>query len=443
MSEASIVELLFAVGIVLAALALAGAGFRLVGRTTLGVLVAIVGVLALAAWVAFAFDPSRSLAVSAAGLTLATVAASASFAVAKAMARVGRLDAELDRAHARLAQSVDQLTEKQAAELEHVVVRTHAEAISRLAGEERRIADERRVLVVERERAAAAELSELVSRTQKQIEQRLQDWSMDLDRSADAMRARALALGERQKQLLGEAEARIAADAERLEGESEGQRAAVARLRADVQRAMEETITAARAELDQQAADRRRALHEIGERLRRRERELTEQVEREETEAVGRIQASLGDVQRRQVEQLERAVARSTSSLADEAAQQFAALIKGAREDAARRLARELDRAVAAFAREAESMLAERLAQIGDAGAQRLERRLEEITATLDRRRDEFVDALAARFSDVEGELRRRLAELAADAEAERAVLEARVQDLARRLDESASLRAR
>ena len=79
--------------------------------------------------------------------------------------------------------------------------------------------------------------------------------------------------------------------------------------------------------------------------------------------------------------------------------------------------------------------LAERLAHVGDAGAQRLERRLSEATAVLEEQRETRLHALDARIGEFEAELRRRLEELAADAEAERAVLEARVQELVRRLD--------
>jgi uncharacterized protein involved in exopolysaccharide biosynthesis len=56
----------------------------------------------------------------------------------------------------------------------------------------------------------------------------------------------------------------------------------------------------------------------------------------------------------------------------------------------------------------------------------------------LERQRDEWLTALDARIGEVEAEVRRRLDELTADAEAERAVLEARVQELLRRLDATA-----
>jgi hypothetical protein len=53
----------------------------------------------------------------------------------------------------------------------------------------------------------------------------------------------------------------------------------------------------------------------------------------------------------------------------------------------------------------------------------------------LEQQRDEWLTALDGRIGEVEADVRRRLDELAADAEAERAVLEARLQELLRRLD--------
>ena len=167
-----------------------------------------------------------------------------------------------------------------------------------------------------------------------------------------------------------------------------------------------------------------------------------EQIEREEVEAAQRIRAGFEDVQRRHIEQMARTVERATMTYADEATQQFAGLVKSSREDAARRLSRELDRAVETFAREAEVVLAERLAHVGDAGAQRLERRLAEAATSLERQRDEWMSALDVRIGELEHDVRRRLDELSADAEAERAVLEARLQELLRRADSTAAVRA-
>ena len=81
--------------------------------------------------------------------------------------------------------------------------------------------------------------------------------------------------------------------------------------------------------------------------------------------------------------------------------------------------------------------LAEQLAHVGDAGAQRLETRLNRITSTLERQRDEFVTALEQRFVHVEEELRRRADALTADTDAQRAVLEARLHEVSRRIDDA------
>jgi hypothetical protein len=438
----TVLQIAFAVGAVLAAGALAGAGFRLVGRIALALITTTVCALAVAAWVAFAFRSEGDIAVSAGGLTVAAVAAAASLALARANRRSARFDAELDRAQTKLSELVAAETAASTAELERLLTLARAESVSLLADQERRIAEERRATFLERERGAGEELTATLTQIQQQIEQRLQDWGRDLERSSDAMRARLFELAERQRQLTIDAESRIAADGDRLKAESEEQREAVVRLRGELQQALEETVAATRAEIEQHAGDRRRALHEIGERLRRRERELMEAIEREEGESLRRIQLNLADVERRQVEQLERSVSRAGAGFSDEATAQFGNLIKTAREDAARRLNRELDRAVTAFAREAEGVLAEQLAHVGDAGAQRLERRLSQITTALERQRDEFVATFDSRVADAENDLRRRLTELAADAEAERAVLEARLQELARRVDEAVSVRS-
>jgi len=137
------------------------------------------------------------------------------------------------------------------------------------------------------------------------------------------------------------------------------------------------------------------------------------------------------------VERLERVLDRAASSYSDAAAQQFADAVRASREATATRLSRELDRAVQSFAREAERVLAERLAHVGDVGAQRLEKRLGTVAAGLERQRAEAMTGFEQRLTTAEQELHRRLEGLAADAEAERAVLEARLHELARRIEET------
>jgi len=175
----------------------------------------------------------------------------------------------------------------------------------------------------------------------------------------------------------------------------------------------------------------------VAERLRRREVELRERVAAEEAEAIQRIQAGFADIERRQLDQLKRVVERTADSFSEAVSKQFAEAIRHSRDDAAQRLSRELDRAVAHFAKEAQGVLADRLAQVADAGGQRLERKLSQIGNNLEHERDELVADLQRRIADAEVALRAQVQALAADAEAERTALNARLQDLQRRIDET------
>jgi hypothetical protein len=437
-------EIGFAVAAGVAAFTLAGAALRFLPRWALVLLSLLVLGGAAAGWAMFALRHShpRDLALTAGGITACVVACGASLVVAWALARAADTDAHVADAQARLRELIDAESAERAAELERTLARARADSISLLAEEERRIAEERRTAFGDRERELVGSLTDALTATQMQVSQRLADWKVDLDRAADATKERLGELAERQKQLLADAGARLDADAERLSSESDAQRESLVRLRADLDKALEDMLVAARSEVEGEAAERRRALHELEERMRRREKELMERIEREEVEAAQRIRSGFEDVQRRQIEQLARTVERATTSYADEATQQFGALVKASREDAARRLARELDRAVETFAREAEVVLAERLAHVGDAGAQRLEKRLSEAAAALERQRDEWMSALDGRIGELEQDVRRRLEDLGADADAERAVLEARLQELLRRIDATAAVQS-
>jgi hypothetical protein len=435
-------DIVFAAGVVVAAVALAGATLRLLPRVVLGALTTLAFGAAVAGWVFYALRHDRQLAIAAGGLTGCTFAAAASLLLRRALVRVAETDVRLAEAQTRLGEQIDAEAAERAAELERTLARARADSVSLLIEEERRIAEERRKEFAERERQVGDVLTQALTSTQAQVEQRLADWAQDLDRAAETTKARIQELATHQKALLSDVELRLSADADRLAAESEDQRSALGRMRTELDKALEDALNAARVEVEGHAAERRRALHELDERMRRRERELLERIEREEVEAVQRIRAGFEDVGRRQIEQMERIVVRATSTYSDEAAQQFAALVKSGREDAARRLSRELDRAVEVFAREAEAVLAERLAHVGDAGAQRLERRLGEAANALERQRDEWMSALDSRIADLEADVRRRLEELGADADAERAVLEARLQELVRRFESAGALQS-
>lgn len=435
MALTTLFEIGFAAAAGVAALLLALAAFRKLGAWAITGVAAVIAGGAVAGWTMWLLRDERELALAAAGLSACALAAAGAVAVRLALRRAEDFEAHLAAAQDALKEQIDAEAAGRASELERTLARARADSVSLLQDEQRKLAEEHRAEFLQRQREIAAELTESLTATQASVEQRLTAWAQDLERAAEATKARIAELGQRQKQLLSDVELRLTADADRLAAESDEQRAAVARLRSDVEKALEDALGAAHAEVESHAAERRRALHEVDERLRRRERELLERIEREEVDAAARVRAGFDDVVRRQVEQMERIVERATTTYSDEAAQQVSALIKTSREDAARRLSRELDRAVEVFAREAEAVLAERLAHVGDAGAQRLERKLQDATNVLEQQRDEWLNALDTRIRELEADVRRRVEELSADAEAERAVIEARLQELLRRVD--------
>lgn len=349
------------------------------------------------------------------------------------------LDRTIERGRAAFDEMVTQEIEQRAAELEATLARARADSISQLAEEERRIAEERRRDVVERERDATARLGQQLMQAQASVDQRLTDWQSDVEKLQQGLVEELKRIEARQRQLMADVESKIGQDAEALQSDIEEQRTVIARMRADLKHAAEEVAEQANAELEAHAAERRHALHDIADRLRRREHELQELVEREGSDAAQRIQLALGDIERRHVEQLQRTVSRETTRYAEAAALSFDSSIKSAREEAARRLSRELDLSVERFAREAEGVLTDRLNALTEAAASRVEERLSRLRSALERQRDEALVSLEDRAHQVESGLRERLREIAADAESERAVLDGRLHELGRRLDELAA----
>jgi hypothetical protein len=346
------------------------------------------------------------------------------------------LEREIERGKGQFDAVVAHELEHRAQDLERTLARLRADSLSQLAEEERRIADERRRDVSERERDATLRLGNQLLAVQGAVEQRLSDWAGDVEKLQTGLDDELKRTEARQRQLLAEIAAKVDQDAEGLQGQVEEQQQTLARLRQELTEATSVVLQKSSHELDQHAAERRQALHEVAERLRKRERDLQELVEREGNDAAQRIQLALGDVERRQVEQLQRIVARETTRYSEAASAQFDTAIRTAREEAARRLSRELDLAVERFAREAEGVLTERVNQVSDAAAQRVEERLGRLRSALERQRDDALTSLEERAHQVESGLRERLHEIAADAESERAVLDARLHDLARRLEE-------
>ncbi len=374
-----------------------------------------------------------------AALTVAILAFALSIA-AVVVARKRRPDPTAE-ARRQLETLVAEQTTASAEELKARLARMRADSLSILAEDERRIADERRQELAERERAAGVELADALAATTRRVEERLRGWGDDLDRAQQNLETELRRLEQRQKQLIAEAEARIEAEASELVTTSDAQRASVLRLREELEQAAQQAVAEALEELEAHTSERRRVIEEIAERLRRREQALTEQVDRAETEAARRIEASFADIERRQIEHLQRAVAREAERHAEAAAVQFDTTMRGAREEAAGRLSRELDRAVETFVRQADAVFAERLAQTGDAGQQRLEQRQRQAQAAFERQREELVASFQERVAAADADLRRMLGAFAAEAEAERSAIAERLAELHRRADEASVVR--
>ncbi|HSC51555.1 MAG TPA: hypothetical protein VLD16_14935 [Gaiellaceae bacterium] len=435
--RAEVLELVFAAAVVAVFASVAAAVADRISRRTLVAIGGAITVAALGGWILFALDPSRELAVAAGGLTVCAGLEGATLALQRLLDRARRLDDQLQAAETRFDAVVSAEAQARAAELERTLARARADSLSTLVSEERKIGEERRLALSERERRASAELSEALGQVEQRVAHRLAELSTDLERTEQALSTQLKALADRQKQLMSQAEARLVLETERLDAASEAQRERLSTLEAQFSRTADEIAQAGQEELESHERDRRRALHEVAERLRQRERELRERIAAEEAEAIQRIQSGFADIERRQVDQLKRVVERTAASFSEAVSKQFADAIRSARDDAAQRLSRELDRAVQHFAKEAQSVLAERLAHVADAGGQRLERKLSQIGTTLEHERDELVAELQRRIGDAEVELRSQVQALAADAEAERTVLNARLQDLQRRIDEA------
>jgi hypothetical protein len=433
MSVESAFEIVFAVGVVVAAAALAGAAFELVGRRALIAAGVAIGVAAVGAWVAFALDPSTELAIVGTGLIACVLAVVGALGLRRGMARSRALDREFERAMSELAAAVEKEAQGRTGDLERTLARARADSLSAYAEEERRLAETRRMALEESEERLRHGLAQAFAKVQGQVEQRLASWHQDLERAQRGLGERLEQVAQHERSLIEALEARLEHDAERLQTADEEQRVGVLRLREDLARAVAESAAIAEAELEAHATERRRALHQVSDRMTARERDLIRSIEREETEASRRIQSSFSEVERRQVEQLERVLGRAAGNFVDAATHEFDGTIRAAREEAARRLQRELERAVQRYAREGDTLLAERMTKLGESGSLRLEKKLGQVSAGLERERDEFVATLSQRLGEVEANFRERLTALADE---ERA-LEERLAELTRRIDQT------
>ena len=175
-----------------------------------------------------------------------------------------------DAERAQLEALVQAEYEQRTAELKRSLAAARSELTSLLVEESRRLGEEWREEYAERERRAAAEYSMRLVQVQKRVEDRLTAWAHDLERTTGEIEGQVSRLEALQKERLAQVERTLAQEAEALRAEADEQRVAVLRMREEIQNAAAEAIQQATNELEQMAAERRRALHEVGERLRRR-----------------------------------------------------------------------------------------------------------------------------------------------------------------------------
>jgi hypothetical protein len=393
-------EIVFALAVVVVGVSVAAVAFSRVPARAL--LAAAVGLAALALLAAIAFGidlvesfaDSETLLLLAGGFALAALAEAALFVLVRGLRRVESLERAGEQGRARLDAWLDENAEQRKAELERTLARERANASYVLGEQERQLAEERRDLVARQAERARVELTEAVSQAQERLEGRLQAWAADLDRGQRQLEQQLTELSQRQGEVVSAYDARLEADAERLAAVTEEQRRALVKLREDFQRMATAAFEGGRAEIEALAAERRRALHEVGERLRARERALREQIDREESEARSRLTAGLGDSERRQLAQLERVLERSASRLSEDADRRFDAQIRESREKAAERLSRELDKSIEQFVRQAEKEVSDRIADLALVTADRMERRVTDVGRAAEAQHEVAADRL-------------------------------------------------
>jgi hypothetical protein len=415
-------EIVFAAALVVVAISF---GALLRGRASDRVLLTLTIVLAAIAVIAAGalgvnlvegFTSTEALLLAAGGVGAAAVAEASLLGLARGLHRLREIERVGDAARAELASFLEDEARLRTAELERTLARERANASHALGEQERQLAEERRDLVARQAERARVELTEAVASVQERLERRLMAWAADLDRGQRELEKQLAELSQRQREAISSYDARLAADAERLAAVSDEQRLALVKLREELQRFGTEFLEEGRAEIELHAAERRRALHEVSERLRARERGVSEQIEREEAEARSRLALGLGDAERRQLAQLERALDRASTRIVEEAERRFDAQIRESREKAGERLGRELEKAIEKFARSAETDVADRITEIARTTVDRLQRRISDVA-----RAAEVQHGLAA--DHVRG-LSERLEEALAAAEERVAALE-------------------
>ena len=297
----------------------------------------------------------------------------------RSRARATRTEQLVSEARRAVRATAEEESTAQAEQLRVAIARAQADALSAYVSEERRLSDQRRGELAVRERELSDRMAELVATVEQRVEERLRAWEADLERAQNALQGAVSTLEQRMRQRIADVESKVASESDELDATIDEQRTAAARLREELESSARDALARALEELQTQADDRRRTIDELNERLRQHEHTVTEQVDRAENETRTRIEVTFAEIERRQVEHLERAIGREIDARSEAGAVEFENRMRAIREEAAQRLREELDRTADGFLRRADGLVAAELQQAMNAASQRLDDRIVEL----------------------------------------------------------------
>jgi hypothetical protein len=300
-------------------------------------------------------------------------------ALRRSHARAARTEQLVSEARRAVRAVAEEESATQAEQLRVGIARAQADSLSAYVSEERRLSDQRRGELAVRERELSERMAELVAAVEQRVEERLRAWESDLERAQNALQGSVATLEQRMRQRIAEVESRVAAESDELDSTIDEQRAAAVRLREELETSARDALARSLEEVQLQADDRRRTIDELNERLRQHEHAVTEQVDHAESEARTRIELAFAELERRQVEHLERAIAREIDTRSEAGALEFENRMRAIREEAADRLREELDRIAESFLRRADGLIAAELQQAVTAASKRIDDRLIEL----------------------------------------------------------------
>ena len=254
--------------------------------------------------------PAVAWILPAAVVALVVVCALLALSLRHARARAARTEQLVTEARRAIRAAAEEESASQSEQLRISIARAQADSLSSYVAEERRLADQRRGELTVRERELSDRMAELVAAVEQRVEERLRAWESDLERAQNALHGAVSTLEQRMRQRISEVESRVATEADELDAAIDEHRVAAVRLREELESSARDSLARALEELQLQADDRRRTVDELNDRLRQHEHSVSEQVDRAESEARTRIELAFADLERRQVEHLERATAR-------------------------------------------------------------------------------------------------------------------------------------